>query len=274
MHSDASARDPIARPRRTILVRHSTMKVSSAMRATNPSMLRDPKRPWMGPSCARSPWMPRIVIGTSSRMPESTSSASETPEQHPHDVAERPHDLDRVAHEGDVDADEGERDQVDHAHGGPEPGALLQSTDAAHQPDEDEDRDRQDAVPLHGAPPGDEREHAQREQGGERREQPGPADEAPHGVDREREPHREQRERLREPRGAREVAQGAGEVPAAVGIRHRRPPGWSRRPSAARHPAVIASPRAAASGTRGWATARRAGARPPTAAASSTRRSR
>ena len=79
MHSDASTIEPMACPRRTILVRHSTMKVSSAMSATKPSRLRDPKMPWMGPSSARSPWMPRIVIGTSRRMPESTSSAIEAP---------------------------------------------------------------------------------------------------------------------------------------------------------------------------------------------------
>ena len=36
-----------------------------------------PKMPWIGPSCAMLPWMPRNRNGMSSRMPASTSTPSE-----------------------------------------------------------------------------------------------------------------------------------------------------------------------------------------------------
>ena len=49
----------------------------SAMTATKPSRLRVPKMPWIGPSCAMFPWMPRKRNGMSSSTPESTSTPSE-----------------------------------------------------------------------------------------------------------------------------------------------------------------------------------------------------
>ncbi|MDQ0895429.1 hypothetical protein QFZ26_002984 [Agromyces ramosus] len=49
------------------------------MSATKPSMFREPKTPWIGPNRATFPWMPSTLIGTSSRMPATTSRASETP---------------------------------------------------------------------------------------------------------------------------------------------------------------------------------------------------
>ena len=117
--------------------------------------------------------MPRTAIGTSSRTPESTSSAIDEASSTRMHVAERPHDLDRVAHERDVHAEEGECDEVDHPQrGGPRGVAPEHRRRApAH---EHEDRDREDAVPLDGTPACDERQHA-RARGGRRARRAGPA---------------------------------------------------------------------------------------------------
>ena len=67
-----------ATPGRTEWVRISTAKVMSATTAKNPSMLRVPKMPWIGPNEAMLPWMPRKRSGVSKMIPLSTSSTSET----------------------------------------------------------------------------------------------------------------------------------------------------------------------------------------------------
>ena len=244
------------------------------MSATKPSMLRDPKMPWMGPSCARSPWMPRIAIGASSRMPESTSSASETPEQHSHDVAERAHDLDRVAHEGDVDAEEGERDQVEHPHGGRDRGL---SCSRARMPRTSPTNTR---IVIGRMPYHSTARHRAMSESTQSASRPASAASRPGQPMRLRtawvenanptasrvsacanraEPAKSRRARARCPPPSGSVIAARPVVASDV---------------AARRASVIASPRAAASATRARAAARRAGARPPTAVASSTRRSR
>ena len=75
----ASVSDAAAVPGRTDCVRISTAKVIIATTVMIPSMLRVPKIPWMGPSAAMFPWIPRNFSGMSRRMPESTSSPSDSP---------------------------------------------------------------------------------------------------------------------------------------------------------------------------------------------------
>ena len=74
----ASSTEPSESHGETVFARHSITKVTIAITAVNPRALRVPKMPWMGPSEAMLPWMPRMSMGWSRKTPASSSRASES----------------------------------------------------------------------------------------------------------------------------------------------------------------------------------------------------
>ncbi len=185
--------------RRTDCVRISIQNVRIASPARNPSALRVPAMPWIGPPgcqvARHAEERQRCVDQDAGDDLDDDRREQEAAQR----VAERPHHLDEVARQGDERPEEGEDERVeDPADAGP--GVLAPEHAERHPADEREQRHRQDAAPLDLAPPGRERHGRRDHDDRERRDDARPAHHHPEERRRERQAEDDDGQRLPEGR--------------------------------------------------------------------------